>query len=47
MYSRFFDLAFNGWHIPRIVLSLMLIFFLVSGKAFTVLKSSLGKVMLL
>jgi O-antigen ligase len=46
LYSRFFDLAANGFKIPRIVLSLVVIFLLVSGRALVSLRSVTGKFML-
>jgi hypothetical protein len=47
LYTRFFDLALNGYYIPRIVLSFMLLFFLLSGRAFVFLQSVLGKTVFL
>jgi O-antigen ligase len=43
LYSRFFDVAANGLYIPRIVLSLMVLFFLTSGRALVFLQSTTGK----
>ena len=46
LYSRFFDLAANGFRIPRIVLSLMVLFFLLSGRPLVFLRSTAGKLLL-
>ena len=46
LYSRFFDLAANGLKIPRIVLSLMILFFLLSGRTLVFLRSTAGKFLL-
>lgn len=46
LYSRFFDLVANGLRIPRIVLSLMVVFFLLSGRLFVFLRSTAGKFLL-
>jgi O-antigen ligase len=47
LYSRFFDLVLRGFYIPRVVLSLMILFFLVSGKPLVFLSSTVGKIMLM
>ena len=46
LYSRFFDLVLRGFYIPKVVLSLMILFFLVSGKPLVFLSSRVGKIML-
>lgn len=46
LYSRFFDLILRGFYIPRLVLSVMGIFFLVSGKPLLFVRSTVGRIML-
>jgi O-antigen ligase len=46
IYSRFFDLVLRGLFIPRVVLSLTLLFFVVSGRPLLFLRSIAGKLML-
>jgi O-antigen ligase len=46
LYSRFFDMAANGLRIPRIVLSLMILFFLFSGRPTVFLRSVTGKILI-
>jgi O-antigen ligase len=46
LHSRLFDVVANGWKIPRIVLSLMVVFFLLSGRPLTFLRSTTGKFLL-
>ena len=43
LYSRFFDVAANGLYIPRIILSSMVLFFLLSGRPLIFLRSGTGK----
>jgi O-antigen ligase len=45
-HSRFFDVLANGWKIPRIVLSLTIVFFLLSGRPLVFLQSRTGKLFL-
>lgn len=45
LYSRFFDVVANGFKIPRVILSLMVVFFLVSGRALVFLRSPTGKIL--
>ena len=47
LYSRFFDLAANGLKVPRIILSLMVLFFLLSGQLLVFLRSTAGKILVL
>ncbi len=46
LYSRFFDMVLTGFYIPKLVLSLMGIFFLVSGRPLSFASSTVGKLML-
>jgi O-antigen ligase len=46
LYSRFFDLLLRGFYIPKAVLSCTGIFFLVSGRPFYFVRSTVGKIML-
>jgi hypothetical protein len=46
LYSRFFDLVLRGFYIPKAVLSLMCIFFLVSGRPLFFTHSTVGKITL-
>jgi O-antigen ligase len=46
LYSRFFDLVLRGFYIPKAVLSLMCLFFLVSGRPLFFVRSTVGKIML-
>ncbi len=46
LYSRFFDLVLRGFYIPKVVLSLMGLFFLVSGRPLFFMRSAVGKIML-
>jgi len=46
LYSRFFDLVLKGLYIPRVVISLMLLFFAISGRPLVFLRSGVGKIML-
>jgi O-antigen ligase len=43
LYSRFFDVVANGLYIPRIVLTLMVLFFLLSGRPLVFVQSATGK----
>jgi len=47
LYSRFFDLVLRGFYIPRVVISLMLLFFAISGRPLVFLRSGVGKIMLM
>src|ERR1700722_11905074 len=46
LYSRFLDFIGNGLFIPRIVLSLMTLFFLLTGRPLIFLRSVPGKFLL-
>ena len=46
LYSRFFDLVLRGFYIPKVVLSLMGLFFLLSGRPLLFARSTVGKIVL-